>query len=97
MKIITLGFQNHPTAKAEIAHYIRNSFEEGSYKAKARISKKGNITGIDIYHIGSSARIHEIDLLKGESYAIHRNKRIETYAILTAFNESLFNRWNAKS
>lgn len=95
MKIITLGFGNHIAAKKEVADYIRWNFEEGSYKAKAKVSKNGNITNVDVYRIGSSARMYEIDVLKGEAYAIHRNKRIETYQILTVHSDRLFDRWNA--
>ena len=94
MKIIALGFGQHTTAKEEVKNLIQYSFEEGNYKAKANTSKNGNIVTVDIYRIGSSARIYEIDAKSSSGYVIRRNKRIEEEAILTIHHNRMFDRWN---
>lgn len=94
MKVITLGFGQHNTAKEEVKNLIQYSFEDGNYKAKANVSKKGNIVTVDIYKIGSSARIYEIDARSGNGYVIRRNKRIEEEAIMSIHRGRMFDRWN---
>lgn len=94
MKIIALGFDHHAAAKEEVKSLIQYSFEDGNYKAKANTSKNGNIVTVDIYKIGSSARIYEIDARSGNGYVIRRNKRIEEEAILSVHSGRMFDRWN---
>lgn len=94
MKIIALGFGQHSAAKEEVKNLIQYSFEEGNYKAKANTSKNGNIVTVDVYRIGSTARIYEIDARSGSGYVIRRNKRIEEEAILSIHQGRMFDRWN---
>lgn len=94
MKIIALGFGHHEKAKEEIKNFITWNFDEGNYKAVAKTSKSDNIIFVEIYRIGSSAKIYEIDVRKAEGYVIHRKKRIETDAICTVHSDRMFDRWN---
>lgn len=99
MKFIALGFGNNNTAKEIAKNYVAYNVAytldtTTGYKVKAITSKKNNITGFEVYRIGSSAKVHEVDAIKGLAYDVYRGKRINEYEIWGVSSTSMFRQMN---